>query len=311
MVYNWVEYFNNGRTTLQDEPRSGRPTTSLTATNVEQADKIIRENRRTTVTEMAEKLGISSTSAYSIIHDTLNFRKVCARWVPKQLTEEHKATRVERCAVFLQQYREEGDTFLKRIVTGDETWVHYYEPESKQQSMSWKHPKSPAPKKLKSTASAGKVLLTVFWDWKGPILEHYQEKGQTVNSERYSVMLESELKPAIRSKRRGMLSTGVILHHDNARPHTAARTIEAVHKMKFVLLPHPPYSPDLAPSDFHLFGPLKGALRGVKFSSDDEVRNAVHSWFAEQPKNFFYDGFSKWVDRCNKCIAVQGDYVEK
>ena len=89
-------------------------------------------------------------------------------------------------------------------MTGDEYWVYHYEPESKRQSMQWKHP-SPANKKFKTEASTGKVMLTIFWDVNGPILVHFQEKGQTVTSARYSDMLV-EMKPAIQSKHRGLLS---------------------------------------------------------------------------------------------------------
>jgi len=74
---------------------------------------------------------------------------------------------------------------------------------------------------------------------------------------------------------------------------------------------HPAYSPDLAPSDFHLFGPLKNALGGRRFSCDDDVKAAVHQWLRTQPKIFFADGIKKLVGRWKKCIAKQGDYIEK
>ena len=97
-------------------------------------------------------------------------------------------------------------------------WVYHYEPESKRQSMEWKHLGSPTKKKFKTQPSAGKVRLTVFWDSKGPILEDYLEKGRTIN-------------------------------------------IETINHLGFEVLEHHAYSPDLAPSDYHLFGPLKNALR--------------------------------------------------
>ena len=78
--------------------------------------------------------------------------------------------------------------------------MYHYEPESKRQSMQWKHPLSPADKKFKTQASSGKVLLTFCWDANGPVLVHFQEKGQTVTSAQYSDMLVNDLKPAIRSK---------------------------------------------------------------------------------------------------------------
>jgi len=121
-------------------------------------------------------------------------------------------------------------------------------------------------------------MLTIFWDVNGPILVHFQEKDQTVTSARYSDMPVNELKPAIRSKRRGLLSKRVLLHHDNTRLHTAAHTVDTLRALKFEVLKHPPYSPDLAPSDFHLFGPMKEHLRGQMFADDDEVMEAVQSW---------------------------------
>ena len=81
-------------------------------------------------------------------------------------------------------------------------------------------------------------------------------------------LLSTGLKPVIQIKRRGLLSSGVLLLHDNARPHTAIHTLQTLVKLGFTVLEHPAYSPDLAPSDYHLFGPLKQALRGRRFTSD-------------------------------------------
>ena len=67
----------------------------------------------------------------------------------------------------------------------------------------------------------------------------------------------------------------------------------------------------MAPSDFHLFGPMKEHLRGQKFADDDEVMKAVQSWLKATPKSFILEGIRKLVDRWTKCVAKQGDYVEK
>jgi histone-lysine N-methyltransferase SETMAR len=124
-------------------------------------------------------------------------------------------------------------------------------------------------------------------------------------------MLKDKQKPAIRSKRRGLLLKTVLLHDDNARPHAAAATIETIQKLNFELLPHPPYSPDLAPSDYHLFGSLKKALQGRQLGSDEEVKQTVHTWLCDQPKTFFSDGIKKLVEHCIKCVDKQGDYIKK
>ena len=124
---------------------------------------------------------------------------------------------------------------MNRIVAGDETWARHYEPETKWQSVQWKHTSSPSSKKFKSQPSAGKLLLTVFWGSQGPTLEHYMEKGVTVTSVNYCNMLRNEVRPAIRSKRRRRLTQGVLLLHDNARPHTAHLTINTI----WQVLEHP------------------------------------------------------------------------
>ena len=132
-----------------------------------------------------------------------------------------------------------------------------------------------------------------------------------MTSARYSDMLVNELNPAIRSKPRGLLSKKVLLLHDNARPHTAAHTVDTLRALKFEVLKHPPYSSDLAPSGFHLFGPVKEHLWDQKFTDDNEVMEAVQSWLKAMSKSFFLEGNRKLVERWTKCVAKQGDYVEK
>ena len=88
-------------------------------------------------------------------------RKLTARWVPKSLSDEQMATRASVCSALLKRFRSIDD-FLLRLVTVDETWVHYYEPENKAQRRQWVGPGSPRPKKFKTQPSAGKVMATVF-----------------------------------------------------------------------------------------------------------------------------------------------------
>ena len=124
-------------------------------------------------------------------------------------------------------------------------------------------------------------------------------------------MLANNLKPAIHTKRRGLLTKKVLLMHDNARPHTAGWTVKTINRLGFEVLEHPAYSPDLAPSDYYLFGSLKNALRGRRFSTDEEAQRAVHEWLREQSKSFFFNGIHKFVDRWTECIENEGDYIEK
>ena len=119
-------------------------------------------------------------------------------------------------------------------------------------------------------------MLTVFWVRNGPITISFWERGNTVNSENYCKLL-TQVKKDKKNKRRGLQSISVILLQDNARPYTAAGTLAKIEDLGWKLLTHPPYSLDLAPSDFHLFGPLKESMRGIHFQTNEEVaQDSVH-----------------------------------
>lgn len=309
-VFNWVKKFSQGRSNIVDELRSGRPIQIATEKNVQLVNDLIKADRRITIDCVSSAIGCSVGLAYSIVHDRLNFHKVCARWVPRDLNAENKMNRMGQCLHNLCRYADEGEDMLTRIITADESWVHHYQPESKRVSMQWKHPSSPCAKKFKVTPSAGKVMLTVFWDHQGVLLTNFQKKDDRVNSLSYCKLLV-KLRSTIRRKRPGLLTRGVILLHDNARPHTALLTREKIQKFGWELLDHPPYSPDLAPSDYHLFGPLKNHLGGRRFACDAEVEREVKLWFRKQGTNFYAEGIGALIPRWDKCINLCGNYVEK
>ena len=150
-------------------------------------------------------------------------------------------------------------------------------------------------------------MLTFFFDQDGPLLIDFLQHGTTVNAQRYSQTLTT-LRQAIKSKRPGKLTRGVILLHDNARPHTANTIKGLMQNFKWEVLGHPPYSPDLSPCDYAIFGPLKKALRGKRFTSDDDVKQYVRNWFRTQPREFYETAIHRLVTQWDKCINSQGQY---
>ncbi|GFW76601.1 mariner Mos1 transposase [Trichonephila clavipes] len=107
---------------------------------------------------------------------------------------------------------------MKRIVTGGETWCHHYKPETKRDSMQWKHASSPPPKMFRALKSAGKVLLTVFFDVQGPLLVEFLEHRKSIDSDVYCEALRC-LRRSIKNERPELLTEGVVLFHDKTRPH--------------------------------------------------------------------------------------------
>lgn len=302
--------FKHGRESLEDDHRSGRPATSTNQEKVDAVAKLVDDDRRIRVANIAHTVGISAGSVVEILHEILGYNKVSARWVPRMLSREHKQNRVHSSRLMLGLYNENPDQFERRIITGDECWLYHYDPESKRDSLEWRRPGEGAPRKFKQTKSAGKILGCFFWDSQGILLAEYLPVGHTVTGVRYAEQL-GRLRQAVVQKRRGKLSARPLLLHDNAPAHTAQVAVHAATTAGFEILPHPAYSPDLAPSDFYLFCQLKRPLRGHHFESNEEVITLANQWLEDQPAEFYTNGIRALRDRWHKCIDRQGDYVEK
>ena len=265
-----VGEFKRSRTSLEDETRSGRPSD---ATDEEMCNKVRDlkySDRQIKAEEIANALHISHGSVSTTLHDRLGMHKLTARCVPKSLSDEQMATRASEYSALLKRFTSKEDDFLSRLVTVDESWVHYYEPENKAQSRQSVGPGSPRPKKFKTQPSAGKVMATVIWDAQDVIMLDFLAKKSTITVACYANLLD-QLRTVIREKRRGKLSKGILLQQDNARVHICKIAMDVVERNGYELIPHPTYSPDLAPSDYFLFPNLKRDIRGRHFRSKEEV----------------------------------------
>ncbi|GFO24982.1 histone-lysine N-methyltransferase SETMAR [Plakobranchus ocellatus] len=149
-----------------------------------------------------------------------------------------------------------NNNLFDNLITGDETWVHLNTPETKRDSMTWKHPSSPVTKKFKVQRSAAKVMATVFWDAKGMIL--------------LDILPQANL------------------------------TQQWLQCYGWEILPHPAHSPDLAPSDFHLFGPSKRHLGGMAFETEDDLISELRNWFDNLDVDFFRVGINSLLSRWQK-----------
>jgi histone-lysine N-methyltransferase SETMAR len=135
-------------------------------------------------------------------------------------------------------------------------------------------------------------------------------RDQTINLDVYVKTLK-KLKKLFRRLRPHKDVTKVLLHLENVRPHTCMHTREAVTKLQWTLLPHTSYSPDVAPSHYHLFRPLKQAIRGNKFQDDEEVISEVKTWMRQRPAEWYREGIHALASLWRKAIDSEGCYVEK
>jgi transposase len=134
--------------------------------------------------------------------------------------------------------------------------------------------------------------------------------GRTVNAATYCETLNKVAK-AMKKKRPHRKPAEVIFQQDNARPHTAKLTKEKMQALRWEVLPHPPYSPDLAPSDLHLFRDMKNHLRNVKFKTETEVKQWLKRYFASKSAGFFVKGIQKLMLRWENVIEAEGHYAAR
>ena len=136
-VCKWVHCFNDGRELIKNDPRLGRPVSVLTEKNVATVKTLIEEDACYTVQEIEELSGIHSSSVLKILRERLGLRKICVCWVPHFLTDEQKQNRVRLASQVIGKYDKCDPCRLEEIVTGDETWIYHFQPDSKAENKVW------------------------------------------------------------------------------------------------------------------------------------------------------------------------------
>ena len=168
--------------------------------------------------------------------------------------------------------------FLQQIVTGDEKWILYNNVGRKRL---WGKQNEPPP----TTPKAGlhpKKVMCIWWDWKGVLYYELLPENQTINSNKYCSQLD-QLKAALDKKRPELVNRKrIIFHQDNARLHVSLMTRQKLLQLGWEVLIHPPYSPDIATSDFHLFQSLQTSLNGKNVNSLEDCKRHLEQFFAQK-----------------------------
>ena len=235
---------------------------------------------------IADELEINRDSMWKIIAEDLGMRKICAKMVPKLLDDD------------------------QRVITGNESWIFEYDWATKHQSLQWKCPSSPKPKKACQSRFKIKLTLIAFFDARGIIHMEFLPQGQTVNQHVYKKILWRLLR-SVREKRRELWQDNAwLLHPDNAPAHNTLSIHQFLTERNITMLDHPPYSPDLAPCDFFLFPKLKEVIKVVRFPDMEAIKKTVTTELKRMPEESFQECMEAWQNRMRKCVRLEGDYFE-
>jgi transposase len=255
------------------------------------------------VREIAQELQLSASTIFYVLTTRMGYRYRKCHVVPHLLTVKQKEDRVRQSVDLLGTLQTAKRLRWRFILTGDESWFFYFTPKRKL----WLPPDADAPQVARQLINTPKVMVTLFWNPWGIYVSNALV-GESFNAEYFvehilnQVHLLQIVTAARTQKKR------FILHMDNSPIHKARVVKAKLAQMPVYLAPHPPYSPDIAPSDFFLFGYLKEKMLGLEFDSPEALLDWIRTEFERISRQVLEEVFEDWIARVQKCIECEGDY---
>ena len=296
---NWYKKFDLGDFGTADQPRSGRPT----VVDDDQLKDYISTNSASTSRKMSAVFGCDHKTIINHLHKLDYVNKRCQD-VPHDLNKNQKEKRVYCCSDLLDRY--EYCDFLDQIITCDEKWITYDNRYAHNQWILSGEKAAPAPRK---SLHGKKAMLCIWWCSKGVIHFEIVPDGNAINSEVYVNQLQRVQEKIRRPPFAAHFRKGVLFLQDNARPHVSAITQEKLFQLKWAVLPHPPYSPDISPCDYYLFRSLEHFLRDKQFTEDNGIKSAIQSFIDSKAPEFWSNGIQKLPELWEKIIDSNGEYL--
>ena len=305
-VTRWCKKFKSGADSVEDAPHARRPKTATSQKIVVKVMDLVATDARFTTRHIAKCVGISVGAAHTILRRDLKMRSISTRWIPHLVTKEQKLARVRIAKQLLKQFPKYNNRSFANIISGDETWVHFYEPKRKIQNKIWATKGGKIPCIAKRNMRIKKVMYVIFFTNQGPAIQIALPKGKSVNTRFCKGNVLHKLKKYFLSRRPATSLRGVRLLHDNASSQKAAIVRECLKQEKVVELPHPPYSPDLAPCDSR----LKNHLAGRKYQTRKNLGSAIFQCLNCISRKDYENAFKNWIKRLKLCLSHGGEYFE-
>ena len=243
-------------------------------------------------------------AAHKILTERLGLRKLCARWVPHLLTKKQKAYRVKCARELLKTYKNCQNKRINELLTGDETWIYFFEPQRKIDNKVWIAKNRNRPVIAKRSQSAKKVLNAVFFNSSGPVLQVAAPSGHSITGTFYKNNVLKKVKKYNVKRRPKTGIRNICLIHDNAPAHKSKLVQDYLRVESIKQLPHPPYSPDLSPCDFFLFPRLKKMLSGRRYGSRSALGSAVYQCLNSIPRTDYFAAFRSWISRPGSGVVL-------
>uniref|UniRef100_A0A2P2HWH6 Histone-lysine N-methyltransferase SETMAR-like n=1 Tax=Hirondellea gigas TaxID=1518452 RepID=A0A2P2HWH6_9CRUS len=267
---------------------------------------LVNKDRRINMDRASDMCMVTKQTAQHVLCDVLGLKKVCERWVPRLWTPEQRAFRVGITDELLQRYEDEGETFLNRIIVGDETLVYYFTPNViRRTSKGIIH----VGEKYKPSIEQVRIYFMLFYDVFGLLLAEPIPNNADIPSNKYATMLRENLTEAYSRKRRGRKLSNCLLLHDNTAPHISKVTQTAMKDIGMENLPHPPASPDLEPHEYWLIPYLRQCMKGAVHTERHGVTTALNHHIKNIKEEEYMKSINRLPARWETCKDTYGLYV--
>ena len=280
----WYSHFKEDHFDISDSPYPGRPS----GFDEDCLNSLIHNDPCQCTRELANVMNCDHSAIVRHLHSMGKVQK-SGVWVPHALSQNHKNQQVAICASLLAHHILAHEQHWPHA--GDEEWCLYANIRKRKEWLSLNKKATPH---TKTCTHPQKIMLCIWWNNEGVLYYELLSWGVTITADIYCQQL-GRLADAIQEKGPTRLHVVNILHY-NACPHSANLTQNTMQELGWEVILHPPYSPDLAPSDFHLFCFLSNRLQGTSFLD----KNVLGTWlddFNSKPCDFYRRGIQKLLHR--------------
>jgi transposase len=258
------------------------------------------------VRQLAAATHLAPSTVYWHLTHKLGFTVRHLRSVPHTLSTLDMERRVACSNQLLTVLNQQRPRHWRDIVTLDESWFYFHT----DYETIWLPQGATPPERERQTIQSKKMMVTIVWNPTGFYQLYALPKGAKFNSAYY---ISEILTPLVewRSQQGAPPNQPLLVHADNARPHTSRKVTTFFEENGLERAPHPPYSPDLAPCDFYLFGYIKGQLRGQSFDDGESLLRAIEAIFQSIPRHILESVFTNWEKRLKKCFKAHGGIIDE
>ena len=300
-VKKWDVEFQNGREILQDLPSSGRPTIEE---NIVKVSAYIKNYPFSSARAISAALDISLNNVLTILKEKLHMKKKHSKYVPHILNDSKKVKRCHMSRQLLRFLSNASEKKLLATITCDESWfyLNYFE------EFAWLHDGEQIAKPKRLISDPEIMIFTAF-STAGIVMIEMLPPNAKFNSTYMCEVILPKLVSEVRKIPGVKPNTKINIHMDNAKPHRSFKTTEKMKQLHLNVLPQPPYSPDISPNDFFLYGYVKEKLKGKIHNTPEELLNSIIEIVQNIEKSVWIKVYKNWITRLRRVINNEGDYI--